>query len=187
MKEGAEQQRQTWLSVSPFIHHHLKRGTKQLGSVCWGCPFNPLTAVVYKRVTCVFQLVSVNSREAWFGWMKRGSQFFTLYRSIYYFLVASETKCLLYRILGVGDGKKKKPKQNKRKIKKRESETKKVVVPNTMMPTRPHHRHLVEVQVLVDHRNNGRMETCRIRSEGFGVFRKNGIRRTFWWGFVLER
>lgn len=55
---GAEQQRQKWLSVSPFIHQHLKRGTKQLGSVCWGCPFDPLTAVVYKitKVTCVFRL-----------------------------------------------------------------------------------------------------------------------------------
>lgn len=52
----AEQQRQTWLSVSPFIHQHLKRGTKQLGSVCWDCPFIPLTAGVYKntKVTCVF-------------------------------------------------------------------------------------------------------------------------------------
>lgn len=72
---GAEQQRQTWLSVSPFIHQHLKRGTKQLGSVSWDCPFIPLTAVVYKntKVTCVFLLVSVNSREAWFGWMKRES------------------------------------------------------------------------------------------------------------------
>lgn len=51
----AEQQRQTWLSVSPFIHQHLKRGTKQLGSVCWDCPFIPLTAEVYKntKVTCV--------------------------------------------------------------------------------------------------------------------------------------
>lgn len=38
--------------------------------------------------------------------MKRGSESLTLYRSIYYFLDASETKCLLYRILGVGDGKK---------------------------------------------------------------------------------
>lgn len=38
--------------------------------------------------------------------MKRGVFFFTLYRGIYYFLVASETKCLLYRILGVGDGQK---------------------------------------------------------------------------------
>lgn len=73
----AEQQRQTWLSVSPFIHQHLKLGTKQLSSVCWDCPFIPLTAVVYKntKVTCVFLLVSVNSREAWFGWMKRGSKF----------------------------------------------------------------------------------------------------------------
>jgi len=72
-----EQQRQTWLSVSPFIHQHLKCGTKQLGSVCWDCPFIPLTTVVYKntKVTGVFLLVSVNSREAWFGWMKRGSQF----------------------------------------------------------------------------------------------------------------
>lgn len=77
VEEGAEQQRQTWLSVSPFIHQHLKRGTKQLGSVCWDCPFIPLNAVVYKntKVTCMFLLVSVNSREAWFGWMKRGSQF----------------------------------------------------------------------------------------------------------------
>jgi len=77
---------------------------------------------VYKntKVTFVFLLVSVNSRGAWFGWMKRGSKFFTLYRSIYYFLVASETKRLLYRILGVGDDLKKK----KSKI-KQESETKK--------------------------------------------------------------
>ena len=61
----AEQQRQTWLSVSPFIHQHLKRGTMQLGSVCWDCPFIPLTTVVYEntKVTCVFRLVSVNSRE----------------------------------------------------------------------------------------------------------------------------
>lgn len=141
-EEGAEQQRQTWLSVSPFIHQHLKRCTKQLGSVCWDCPFIPLTAVVYKntKVTCVFLLVSENSREAWFGWMK-GGKIFTLYRSIYYILVASETKCLLYRILGVGDGKKKNPQ------KKQESETKKVVVPNTTMQTPPHRRHLVEVQV----------------------------------------
>lgn len=64
---GAEGQRQTWLSVSPFIHQHLKRGTKQLGSVCWDCPFIPLTAVVYKNTKshlCV-SVGSVNSREAW--------------------------------------------------------------------------------------------------------------------------
>lgn len=65
--------------------------------------------------------------------------FFTLYRSIYYILVGSETKCLLYRILGVGDGKKTKKKSQKWK--------KKVVVPNTTMQIPPHCRHLVEVQV----------------------------------------
>lgn len=43
----------------------------------------------------------------------RGEVFFKLYRGIYYFLVASETKCLLYRILGVGDGKKTKGKKSK--------------------------------------------------------------------------
>jgi len=59
-------------------------------------------------------------------------------------------------------------KKTKKKNKKQESETKKVVVPNATMQTLPHRRHLVEVQVLgkVDHWNNGRMETCRIRSEG---------------------
>jgi len=92
-------------------------------SVCWDCPFIPLTAVVYKntKVTFVFLLVSVNSRVAWFSWMKRGRIFFTLYRSIYYFLVASETKRLLYRILGVGDDKKKIKKKQESETKKKKS------------------------------------------------------------------
>lgn len=119
--------------------------------------------------------VSVNSREAGFGRMMRGSQFsFTLYRGIYYFLVASETKCLLYRILGVGDGKNKQKKVRNKK---------KVVVPNAMMQMPLHHRHLVlvEVQVLgkADHRSNGQMETCRTKGQ---IFQKNGIGRMICWG-----
>lgn len=111
--------------------------------------------MVYKKnktqkspVVCV----SENSKEAWFGWMKKprvragGSQFFfTLYRSIYYILDGSETKCLLYRILGVGDGKKKN--KSKKQDQESEMEKKKVVVPNTTMQIPPHCRHLVEVQV----------------------------------------
>lgn len=118
---GGEQQRQTWLSVSPFIHQHLKRCTKQLGSVCWDCPFIPLTAVVYKNTKspgCVCLLVSENSREAWFGWMKGGSQFLHFTEAYIIFLLPVKQKCLLYRILGVGDGK-------KNKKKNQESETKK--------------------------------------------------------------
>lgn len=36
-------------------------------------------------------------------WLNEGEKcfFFTFYRGIYYFLAASEAKCLLYRILGV--------------------------------------------------------------------------------------
>lgn len=49
---------------------------------------------------------------------EEGKSIFTLYRSIYYFLVASETKCLLYGILGVGDGKKKTKKNKSQKQKK---------------------------------------------------------------------
>jgi len=47
-----------------------------------------------------------------------------------------------------------------------------------MMQTLPHHRHLVEVQVLgkVDHRNNGQMETRRIR---VGFFRKMALEERF--------
>lgn len=71
------------------------------------------------KVTCVF----CKLQRRLVGWWKRGCKFFTLYRSIYYFLVASETKCLLYRILGVVDGKKKK-KQNKTKKKKSEKQKK---------------------------------------------------------------
>lgn len=117
---------------------------------------------IQKSPVCFCWFLQTPERPGLAGW--RGEvNFFTLYRGIYYFLVASETKCLLYRILGVGDGK-------KNKKKNQESETKKVVVPNTTMQMPPHHRHfvLVEVQVLgkVDHRNNGQMETCRIRNEG---------------------
>lgn len=114
---GAERQRQTWLSVSPFIHQHLKRGTKKL-VLSVGAVLSILSpqwcTKIQKSTVCV-----------WVGFcklqrglvLKRGSYFFTLYRSIYYFLVASETKCLLYRIRGVGDGKK--------QLKIRESETNK--------------------------------------------------------------
>lgn len=56
--------------------------------------------------------------------MKRGSEIFTLYTSIiYYFLVASETKCLLYRILGVGDGKKKLKETKKSQRQKKEKKS----------------------------------------------------------------
>jgi len=73
----------------------------------------------------------------------------------------------------------------KKTTKKQESETKKVVVPNVTMQTLPHRRHLVEVQVLgkVDHRNNGRMETRRIRNEGLDFFRKMALEKCFVGGF----
>lgn len=156
----AEQQRQTWLSVSPFIHQHLKRGTKQFGSVCWDCPFIPLTAGVYKKYKSHL-CVSVNSREAWFGWMKRGSKFLHFTEAYIIFLlpvkqnVFSTGSLVLVMV--------KKTKKQKTRVR-----NKKVVVPNATMQTLPHRRHLVEVQVLgkVDHRNNGRMESRRIRSEG---------------------
>lgn len=51
--------------------------------------------------------------EAWCGRMKGRSVFFTFYRGIYYFLAASEAKCLLYRILGVCVGKTNKKKDSK--------------------------------------------------------------------------
>lgn len=81
----AEQQRQTWLSVSPFIHQHRKRGTKQLGSVCWDCPFIPLAAEVYQntKVTCVFLLVYVNSKDGWCGRMERGGNLFLHFTEAY--------------------------------------------------------------------------------------------------------
>lgn len=77
---------ETNMAVSFTVYSSTpERGTMQLCSVCWGSPFNPLTAVVYKntKVTCVFQLVSVNSREAWFGWLKRGSNFFLHFTEAY--------------------------------------------------------------------------------------------------------
>lgn len=134
-----------------------------MGSVCWDCPFIPLTAVVYKntKVTCVFLLVSVNSREAWFGWMKRGSNFLHFTEAYIIFLLPVKQNVFFTGSLVLVMVK-------KTTTKKKESETKKVVVPNTTMQTPPHRRHLVEVQVLgkVDHRNNSRMETRRITSKG---------------------
>lgn len=82
---GGEQQRQTWLSVSPFIHQHLKRCTKQLGSVCWDCPFIPLTAVVYKNtkspVVCVCWFLRTPERPGSAGW-RGGVNFYTLQKHI---------------------------------------------------------------------------------------------------------
>jgi len=38
-------QKQTWLSVSPFIHQHLNV-VQSIWVFCWDCPFIPLIAVV---------------------------------------------------------------------------------------------------------------------------------------------
>lgn len=111
---GAEQQRQTWLSVSPFIHQHLNvvqsNWVLSVGTVL--SFLSPQWCIkIQKSPVCFCKL------QRGLVWLDEegGSQFFTLYRSIYYFLVASETKCLLYRILGVGDGKKKQKKCQKQK------------------------------------------------------------------------
>lgn len=174
-----EQQRQTWLSVSPFIHQHLKCCTKQLGSVCsvGTVLFIPLTTVVYKKYKshlCVSAgFCKLQRGLVWLDEEGKSIFFYTLQKHILFSCCQWNKKCLLYRILGVGDCKK----NNKTKQKKnQESEKtkKKVVVPNTTMQR----RHLVGVQVFffflgkVDHRNNGRMEIRWIRSEGSDVSEK---------------
>lgn len=73
-----------------------------------------------------------------------GSRFFTLYRSIYYFLVASETK-RLYRILGVVKKKKRTQKSGKSSGPKHDDA-------NILR-----HRHFVEVQ---DFRMEGLQILC---------------------------
>lgn len=170
----AEQQRQTWLSVSPFIHQHLKRGTKQLGSVCWDCPFIPLSAEVYKntKVTCVC-FCKLQRGRVWPHDEGKSIFFYTLQRHILF------SCCQWNKMSSLQD-----PwcwwwqKQTKKVRNK-----KKVVVPNAMMQMPLHHRHLVlvEVQVLgkADHRSNGQMETCRTKGQ---IFQKNGIGRMICWG-----
>lgn len=136
MRRG-EQQRQTWLSVSPFIHQHLKCGTKKLSSVCWDCPFILLAAVVCEN-TKVSWFLRTPERPGVSGW--RGAIFFLHFTEAYIIFLLSVKQCLLYRILGVGDGKKMKKKTQRVR-------NKKLVVPNATMRTLPHHRHLVEMQV----------------------------------------
>lgn len=158
----SEQQRQTWLSVSPFIHQHLKRGTMQLSSVCW-------TVLSFLSPQCGEKSVCFWKLQRGFGCMKRGkSIYFTLYRSIYYFLVASETKCLLYGIRGVGDGKKK-----QKKNKSQKSSGPKRGDANAAI--------FVEVQVLgrVDHRRSNGQSGARGQ-----ICQKNGNREMFCWAFL---
>lgn len=162
MRRG-EQQRQTWLSVSPFIHQHLKRGTKKLSSVCWDCPFILLAAVVCEN-TKVSWFLRTPERPGVSGW--RGAIFFFLhFTEAYIIFLLSVKQCLLYRILGVGDGKKIKKKTQRVR-------NKKLVVPNATMRTPPHCRHLVEMQVFrqsgpLKQRPNGNLAESRASGWAF--------------------
>lgn len=129
------------------------------------------------------QLVSENSREAWCVWLKRGNFFFLHFTEAYIIFLLSVKQCLLYRILGVGDGKKKKS-----KIKKNpESQKQKTSGPERdNVDTPPHRRHLVEMQVFrqsgpLKQRPNGSLAESRARGSGF--LRTNGISEMFCWGF----
>lgn len=138
MRRG-EQQRQTWLSVSPFIHQHLKRGTKKLSSVCWDCPFILLAAVVCEN-TKVSWFLRTPERPGVSGWRGAFFFFYTLQKHILYsccqwnnvFFTGSLVLVMVKKI---------------EKKKTQRVRNKKLVVLNATMRTPPHRRHLVEMQV----------------------------------------
>lgn len=104
--------------------------------------------------------------------------FFLHFTEAYIIFLLSVKQCLLYRILGVGDGRKNKKKKTQR------VRNKKLVVPNATC------RRLVEMQVFrqsgpLKQRPNGTLAESRAR--GLGFFRTNGISEMFCLGLLLER
>lgn len=59
---------ETNMAVSFTVYSSTpERGTKQLGSVCWDCPFIPRIAVVQKKKSLVF-FCKLQRGLVWAGW-----------------------------------------------------------------------------------------------------------------------
>lgn len=97
--------------------------------------------------------------------VEEGQFFFLHFTEAYIIFLLSVKQCLLYRILGVGDGKKIKKKTQRVR-------NKKLVVPNATMWTPPHCHHLVEMQVFrqsgpLKQRPNGNLAESRASGWAF--------------------
>lgn len=160
MRRG-EQQRQTWHVSFTVYSSTPETWYKEIEFCLLGLSFHSSRrSGVWKHKS---QLVSENSRGLVCG--RRGAICFLHFTEAYIIFLLSVKQCLLYRILGVGDGKK-----NKKKTQR--VRNKKLVVPNATMRTPPHRHHLVEMQVFrqsgpLKQRPNGNLAESRERGWAF--------------------